>query len=410
MKEHTRGLYYGWWIVVSGFLIMALVYASVVSCQGLFIKPVTEDLGIDRASFAISTACMALGLIVGSLFAGRLIQKLGVRVVMGICCLLVAASLFGFSLCRAVWQFYLFGALSGLALPGITTLPVSVLVNHWVGKQKKGLAMSLVFAGSGVGGMLLTVLLNNIINRFHWRTAYQINAVLIAVIVLPLILFLIVETPARKGLVRLGDVPSEDQHAVTGMGAAAAKKSGVFWMLFLSVLLMSLVNAALLNHQIPYLSDIGFSSSASATLGAVAVGSLTVGKIVIGTLLDRAGLIRGAFLGNLALLLGLVILIFVQKQHGIIWLYIICYCLGASLPTVAPPLFVSTLFGERDYADLVGLINVSTGLGAIVGPTLCAKIFDLNGSYLAAWVLFAVLAAVTLVLQNICLAPARKDR
>ena len=52
--QSNKKIYYGWYMVLLGFLLMALAYASLASCQGIFIKPVTEELGVDRAVFSLS--------------------------------------------------------------------------------------------------------------------------------------------------------------------------------------------------------------------------------------------------------------------------------------------------------------------------------------------------------------------
>lgn len=255
-------------MVLLGFLLMALAYASLASCQGIFIKPVTEELGVDRAVFSGVTTISSIGVIIGSAFVGKIFKKFPLKTVVAVSCLIVCVCLAGFGFSTQMWQFYVLGSIMGLAFAGLTTIPISILINNWFGVKKKGVAMSIAFAGSGLGGMVLTVILNSIIQKWGWRTAYLADAAIIFFVLMPLILFLLVSTPKEKGLERLGE--GEVTKSNSGLTSSQAKSTLSFWLMFFSFFMMSMINSGLLNHQIAYLSDIGFSASSSANIGALA--------------------------------------------------------------------------------------------------------------------------------------------
>lgn len=396
----NKRIYYGWWIVLTGFLVMALVYAALVSCQGLFIKPVTEELGFSRTGFSATTTILSLGLILGSSFMGSLVSKISIKKVMIICCAIVAACLFGFSISKSLWQFYALGATMGIAFAGAATIPISILINNWFGSKKKGLAMSLAFAGSGIGGMLLTMVLNNIIQNYGWRSAYVINCIIILAVVCPMIFFIVKKGPEEKGLTRLGETSEEKSTKVkTGISMAEAKKTSVFWMIFISFLLSGLLNSGLLNHQIPYLSDIGFNESKSASIGALAIGSLALGKIILGSLCDKLGLKTGSLLANMMFTLALVALFITAQIEFGAYVYIVMFCVGGAVTTICLPLFVGKVFGEKDYGSLVGIMNVAVGVGIALGSVICGKIYDATGSYKFAWMIFIVGSVLIILMQ-----------
>lgn len=294
----------------------------------------------------------------------------------------------------------------GLAFAGLTTIPISILINNWFGVKKKGVAMSIAFAGSGLGGMVLTVILNSIIQKWGWRTAYLADAAIIFFVLMPLILFLLVSTPKEKGLERLGE--GEVTKSNSGLTSSQAKSTLSFWLMFFSFFMMSMINSGLLNHQIAYLSDIGFSASSSANIGALAVGSLTIGKIILGSLCDKAGLKTGSFVGNFLFFLGMISLLFTTNVPFLAYVYILMFCVGGAVPTICPPLFVSGVFGEKDYASLVGILTVAGGLGAAIGSLLCGKLYDMTGSYTVCWSLFILCSALIVVMQwvSLCKKPS----
>ncbi len=404
--QEKKKIYYGWYMVLFGFLVMALAYASLASCQGIFIKPVTEELGVDRAVFSGVTTISSIGVIIGSAFVGKIFKKFPLKTVIAVSCLIVCVCLAGFGFSTQMWQFYVLGSIMGLAFAGLTTIPISILINNWFGVKKKGVAMSIAFAGSGLGGMVLTVILNSIIQKWGWRTAYLADAAIIFFVLMPLILFLLVSTPKEKGLERLGE--GEVTKSNSGLTSSQAKSTLSFWLMFFSFFMMSMINSGLLNHQIAYLSDIGFSASASANIGALAVGSLTIGKIILGSLCDKAGLKTGSFIGNFLFFLGMISLLFTTNVPFLAYVYILMFCVGGAVPTICPPLFVSGVFGEKDYASLVGILTVAGGLGAAIGSLLCGKLYDMTGSYTVCWSLFILCSALIVVMQwvSLCKKPS----
>ena len=404
--QSNKKIYYGWYMVLLGFLLMALAYASLASCQGIFIKPVTEELGVDRAVFSGVTTISSIGVIIGSAFVGKIFKKFPLKTVVAVSCLIVCVCLAGFGFSTQMWQFYVLGSIMGLAFAGLTTIPISILINNWFGVKKKGVAMSIAFAGSGLGGMVLTVILNSISQKWGWRTAYLADAAIIFFVLMPLILFLLVSTPKEKGLERLGE--GEVTKSNSGLTSSQAKSTLSFWLMFFSFFMMSMINSGLLNHQIAYLSDIGFSASSSANIGALAVGSLTIGKIILGSLCDKAGLKTGSFVGNFLFFLGMISLLFTTNVPFLAYVYILMFCVGGAVPTICPPLFVSGVFGEKDYASLVGILTVAGGVGAAIGSLLCGKLYDMTGSYTVCWSLFILCSALIVVMQwvSLCKKPS----
>ncbi len=397
LKE--RKIYYGWYMVLVGFFIMALVYASIVSCQGLYLKPVTEELNATRTQFSIVTGCIAFGLVIGSVFIGKVIKKRGLKSVMLASTGIIGLSLLGFSKSQEMWHFYVLALLMGIAFPGLTNISLVVLINNWFGEAKKGLAMSVAFAGSGIGGLVLTVVLSRVIASFGWRWAYMMNALAILIVAFPLILFTVVQDPAKRGLRRLGDREHKER-MTEGTPLGEAKKTGAFWRLFISCLLLALVGSALLNHQVPYLTDIGFSGETAASIVAVAIGSLTVGKLILGTLYDKLGARFAALLANVLLIFAFAALLLTKNWHFSIYFYVVFYCIGGTTGTISPPIITGSVFGEKDYPQIIGLINVGIGIGAIFGSVLCAALYDWFGGYAVSWGVFLLLGIVIAVAQD----------
>ena len=288
MKEKKK-MYYGWWIVFVGFLVYALVY-SAISSAGVFTLPITEEFGFSRSAYSVRSLFASAGTIIGSFTVGRFIAKHNIKRTMIGSCMILIICVIGCTFCTQMWQFYAVSLLTGFGFAGATMIPVPVLINAWFGPKKKGLAMSIALAGSGIGGMFMTMVLNWFCQNYGWRAAYYANAVIFFAVV-PFIAVLVIRSPKEIGLERIGEVLVDGAVSEkAGIPFSVGRKSMAYWLVAGSFFLLAFVNAGILNHQIPYFNDAGFTASKAASLGALALGALTLGKVLLGAMCDRMGI------------------------------------------------------------------------------------------------------------------------
>lgn len=397
MKEKKK-MYYGWWIVFVGFLVYALVY-SAISSAGVFTLPITEEFGFSRSAYSVRSLFASAGTIIGSFTVGRFIAKHNIKRTMIGSCMILIICVIGCTFCTQMWQFYAVSLLTGFGFAGATMIPVPVLINAWFGPKKKGLAMSIALAGSGIGGMFMTMVLNWFCQNYGWRAAYYANAVIFFVVV-PFIAVLVIRSPKEIGLERIGEVLVDGAVSEkAGIPFSVGRKSMAYWLVAGSFFLLAFVNAGILNHQIPYFNDAGFTASKAASLGALALGALTLGKVLLGAMCDRIGIKRGVFVGNIMLMLSMLLIYMSADIHSMGYAYVVFYAIGGSVATVAAPLVVSAIFGDKEFSRYIGNINVATGIGNPIGAIFCGALFDATGGYGAAWIAMAAVSAVIIVMQ-----------
>ncbi len=75
LHSEKKGLYHGWWIVVTSLLLMAIVFAALISLPGVFTIFVTEEFGISRTTFTTHMTISTLTSILASFFVGSFFQK-----------------------------------------------------------------------------------------------------------------------------------------------------------------------------------------------------------------------------------------------------------------------------------------------------------------------------------------------
>lgn len=373
MKSHkTIGFHYGYVIVGCCFLIMFVIVGLVMSCAGIFYKPVSEELGIDVGKFGLY---MSLNFLFSTLtlsFAGKLLEKYSARIILTLCSAMIAATFMAMSQFYAVWQFYVAGAVFGITLAFLLYLGFPTLLNRWF-KTRMGVFIGICSAGSGIGGVLFNPLAGFLITEYGWRMTYLIFGVVIMVIVTPVLGLFLRDYPKDKGLKPYGEpilsdtvstLPYETQSAESGIEYAHAIKMPIFYGLVVFAFLMNAT--ATLNVFVPtYMQEIQFSvEQASFVASAVMVG-VTVGKILLGMINDRStlyGILTTIGLG----ISGLILLL--MGRAGITFSIIGGFLFGWAYAgvSVQTPMLVRSVFGNKNYARIYSNVSMAIAIGGAI--------------------------------------------
>lgn len=373
MKNHkTIGFHYGYVIVACCFLIMFVIVGLVMSCAGIFYKPVSEELGIDVGKFGLY---MSLNFLFSTLtlsFAGKLLEKYSSRIILTFCSAMIAATFMAMSLFDAVWQFYVAGAVFGITLAFLLYLGFPTLLNRWF-KTRMGVFIGICSAGSGIGGVVFNPLAGFLITEYGWRMTYLIFGVVTMVIVTPVLGLFLRDYPKDKGLKPYGmtelhgTVSSQlNRKQSTGEGVeyAYAVKMPIFYGLIVFAFLMNAT--ATLNVFVPtYMQEFQFSvEQASFVASSVMVG-VTIGKVLLGMINDRStlyGILVTIGLG----IFGLVLLL--MGRVGITLPIIGGFLFGWAYAgvTVQTPMLVGSVFGNKNYARIYSNISMAIAIGGAI--------------------------------------------
>src|SRR5499426_723814 len=192
-------IFYGWW-VVAAFCFMTFTSTGIRHAVGPFLKPIVADLGIDRASFSI---VIALSLFLYGLFmpiAGMALDRFSVRVVTSAGTILLVLSLVLTAMVRNVWEFAaVYGVLVPLGLAGTGPVIASGVVARWF-NRRRGTALSLLGSASMTGMSLLVPAVTWLILTTGWRTTYMVIAGIVLLLMLPLCLLVVRDSPESVGL------------------------------------------------------------------------------------------------------------------------------------------------------------------------------------------------------------------
>lgn len=378
--NNNKKIFYGWWIVAAAFMIMTLIYTPSVNLVSLFTVPITKDLGFGMSQFMLYITIKAIAAMVSAPIAARLMKRMDIRVYLTVFFLIAALSFVGFSFSTKLIHFYVFSILMGAGMAGGVLIPTSVLITNWF-NEKRGLCLGIALSGSGFGGVILSPTVNWLITAYGWRSAYLVLGILVAVVLIPLALFVIRLHPADKGLSPLGEATSINRNIVlTGITQGQALKSISFWTLCLGIGVGGIVVNTMLYYLIPYLTGIGTTAKTAAWILSLSSVMVIVAKLLVGRLFDKIGLITTLFIISAA---SLVSFLFLMKANIVLAaiLYTIFAGIGSTAVTITPPYMTGALFGHKEYGPIYGVVAMFITLGSAITPIVSGALYNINHSF-----------------------------
>lgn len=381
---------------------MVVTYLTLFA-YGVFFKPLLDEFGCTRAmiSGAFSLNNLSFGL--ASIITGRLTDRIGPRLVITACGLLFGLGYWLMSQVSAVWQLYLFfGVIAGVGSSG-GMIPLSSTVGRWFLKRR-GLMMGIVMAGLGIGTVIGPPMATWLISNHGWRTAYVILSIIILVCIVVSAQFL-KRDPAQMKLLPYGEAEATSKNAVRQNPNPGARdfslneaiKTKQFWMLLVMSFSILLTLLIIMVHMVPYVTDIGISTTIAASVISVLGIAIILGQLSMGTIADRIGSKLSLIIG-FALLAAALFFLLTAKGGWALYLFAALFGLGQGGLAALLPLATAELFGLSSHGAIFGIIIFGGTVGGTIGPVLAGWIFDIYDSYSLAFIIMAILAVVALVL------------
>jgi OFA family oxalate/formate antiporter-like MFS transporter len=409
VAQNNSKIFYGWVIVAAAMCIYAVGAGQGLSF-GIFVKPMAGELGWSRGAITGAFGLYAVSMAAFSFICGVLVDRIGPRILNVIGGIAMGLGFYLSSRVSTLWQFYLSYSLLGGIGFSCMFITINATIPRWF-IDKKGLALGLFFAGGGVGGMILSPLLQSWIKLYGWRTAFVILAILACSIIIPAALFLRKE-PGDMGLMPLGKTrevadPGRVDEPDTGVQeipkdytVSDALKTGSFWMFSAAWVLMYIGIFMGSINMVPHATDRGITAATAAfALGLSAVIN-SIGRLVIGAVSDKIGTKSSFFI---CMVLGIISLFWLisVREPWMIFLFIIPFGIayGGVLPLKARG--VSEMYGVKSMGGILGILTSITALGPAIGPALGGFIYDRTGSYNLAFIIGGVSILMGLILVKL---------
>lgn len=412
---NIRNLYYGWWIVVAGFIATMLAIGSTTYAFGLFVAPLSEEFGLSRADANGGFIFLLLGFALWAPFVGRWMDRLPARAVMIGGALLFAIGFAWIAVAKTPWQMAL-AVLVPVSLGTVAcgALASNTLTARWF-RQRRGRAMGLLAIATSAGGFVVPPLVAFLMERFGWRGAIGIQGLILLTIVAITVWLLVRDRPADLGLAMDGlPEPAPDAQAAAQPAAAAERTwttkqllaSGNFWLIACGAGILLAADQALLASMIPYGVDAGFGAQRAAFLMSCLTASAIFGKFVIGMLADRVDkrwLFCAVAACNLAFLVVLLL------NPGYVTLLVACCIIGLAIGGTYPLWMTLTAdcFGSASFGAVMGTMNFVVMPFSIISIRFIGEVFDRTGNYNLAFIAFIGTAVLSALLILMVKAPKR---
>jgi predicted MFS family arabinose efflux permease len=408
-------VHYAW--IVAGVTFMTLICAAAFrSTPAVLMVPLQHEFGWDRATISIAVSINLVLFGLSGPFAAALMQRFGIKQVVGVALLLVAGGAALTTVMNAPWQLYLlWGVVIGLATGSMASVLAATVANRWFVKGR-GLVMGLLSASTATGQIAFLPLLAFLTTSQGWRSA-SVAVAVVGLVLLPFVLLLMKNRPEDVGLRAYGATEEQSQNRRSGnpiatslRGLRTGCRSGSFWRLAGSFFVCGAsTNGLIGTHLIPAAMDHGMSEVTAASLLAT-VGFFDIfGTVFSGWLTDRLDSRRLLCWYYSLRGLSLFLLPFALRSAGVSLVFFIVFY-GLDWVATVPPTaaLASEAFGPETGSVVYGWIFASHQLGAAVAAYGAGAIRTWTGDYLPAFIAAGLLCLLAAVLSISI--PSRKER
>jgi len=399
----ARGIQYqGWRTLAAMFACSLVAIGTTIYGFGLYVVPVSETLGVTRASANVGMMVFITAMAVWSPLAGSMLDRYSARWVVAAGGVLLASGLYLIPQSSSGVQ--MLAAIAGPIALGTACagpLAAATVVSRWF-RKRRGRALGIAATATAAGGFLMTQLGANLIVHYEWRSALSITAIASGLAVVAIALLVIKPNPSERDLQHGGetlvnkDTDSSEQDERIWR-TRQLLRSRNFWLITVATGLVSASDAAILISKIPYLADIGFGLQAASFLVACQSASAVAGKIVIGIASERVDLRKLFIILAAAHLIMIATLI---AKPGYAAMLTVFVCVGVAIGGIHPIYMnlVARAFGSRSYGAISGRMNFlqqPLSLGAIF---FVGAAYDRYGNYDLAFGFFGVMVIIACLL------------
>ncbi len=342
---------------------------------------VQAEFGVGRADASLPYTLMMVCLGLGGLVTGRMADRHGIAPVLGVGAAAVAAGYILAALSNNIWTFGLaHGLLLGMLGSSATFAPLIADTALWWNKRR-GIAVAICASGNYVAGAVWPPIVQWGIEAFGWRPTYMAMGVVCGAGIALLSLRMRLRPPqvdlAPAARVTMALAP--DTHRPFGLAPSQAQS-----LLFIAGIACCVAMAMPQVHIVAYCVDLGFGAARGAEMLSLMLVCGIVSRLVSGLICDRIGGIRTLLLGSV--LQGVALLMFLPFD-GLVPLYVISAMFGLFQGGIVPSyaIIVREYFPPQEAGARVGALVMATLVGMALGGWMSGWVFDLTGSYQAAF-------------------------
>ncbi|MYH41335.1 MAG: MFS transporter [Chloroflexi bacterium] len=417
-----RGVYFGWYMIVAATITNMVMGAGLVGyLPGVFLEPMTEELGWSRAEFIISFTIGQFVTAATALAIGSHIDRRGGRGLMLAGTSLTVAALLLTAEVRELWQWVLLrGLIQPIGLGMAGSLVVNVALSKWFVRYR-GRAIGIAACGFSLAGIVVPNSLTPVVDAHGWEAGWRVLALVAATLILPASLMMR-RQPEDYGLRPDGrspdgpagsaDAERERLDYVTSLTRGEALRTSALWLIVVAFGAVGLTLLGLVTQAIPLLTDAGFSRPTAAAMLAVLTVPGLLSRPFWGVAAERVDPRRLASAAFVALGTGVLVIVLGARAQSLPLVALGFFAMGSGMAGYVPvqEIMWASFFGRRHLGAVrSSAMPVAIGLGAS-GPVLVAYYYDRTGSYEGIFVVLSALVLASAALVFLARSPDRRER
>ena len=397
MREIDSG--YAWFRLAVSMALSALggvgMWSVVVALPAM-----QADFAVARGGASLPFTLTTIGFGLGGVVMGKASDRFGIvrPVLLGACCLGVGYELVALAPTIGMAA-VAYGVLIGMFGTGATFSPLMADISKWF-ERRRGIAVALCASGNYIAGTVWPPVVAFLIRAHGWRTAHQVIGLVCLVCMVPLALLL--RSPAP---VRAANAPP----AVQRFPRAGVRPGMLMGLLVVAGVGCCVAMSMPQVHIVAYCGDLGYGVQNGARMLSLMLGFGVVSRIGSGFLADRLGGMKTLAIGSAAQMCALALYL---TSDGLMPLFVISAMFGLFQGGLVPSyaIVVRENFPAEEAGTRVGVVMMATLFGMAFGGWISGVIFDLTGSYHAAFANGVVWNLGNLAIVLFLLRGARRPR
>jgi len=360
-------------------LLLMTLGGSSMYVVSVVLPEVQKEFDVSRADASLPYTLMMLGFGAGGLAMGKLADKWGVHVALWIGAVGVGSGFILAGMASNIWLFALaHGLLMGLLGSSSTFAPLLADTSLWWDKRR-GIAVAVCASGNYLAGSIWPALAQQGVETLGWRETYIWIGIVCGLGMLALS-FLMKQRPPMMVVAAPGSVQSMASERPFGLPVNTAHA-----LLCVAGVACCVAMAMPQVHIVAYCTDLGFGAARGSEMLSLMLACGIMSRLISGAICDRIGGLKTLALGSL--LQGVALLLFLPFD-GMVSLYVISALFGLFQGGIVPAyaIIVREYFPAKRVGVLVGAVIMATMIGMALGGWMSGKVFDLTGSYHAAFV------------------------
>lgn len=365
------------WTRLGVSLLIGTIGAVGLWSAVVVLPAVQAEFAVARADASLPYTLSMVGLAFGGVMMGRLTDRFGMvwPIVGAGFALGLGYVASGFA--TSLWQFTLaHGLFIGFLGTSAMFVPLMADISRWF-TRRRGVAVAIAAVGNYLAGTVWPPIVQHFVVTAGWRATHiGIGLFCIATIV-PLAILL------RR------PVPTHDLRAAESASTSARDELGLSPNVLQGILIVAgfaccVAMAMPQVHIVAYCGDLGYGVARGAEMLSLMLGFGIISRVASGWIADRIGGLRTLLLGST---LQGIALFFYLLFDGLTSLYVISALFGLFQGGIVPSyaIIIREYFSPFEAGARVGVVIMATLFGMAFGGWLSGMIFDLAGSYHAAF-------------------------